>query len=105
MPLIIDSMSMPYDSGQSNTARPEPVDVTIAPAKTRKSVDAATSLVKRRNQTGVASRIGTAIRTDCISSPVESVAPASPPELDWARASLDSLVPSFSPTLQSLLSG
>ena len=44
---------MPYDSGQSGTARPEPVDVTIAPAKMRNSVDAATNLVKRRSHTGV----------------------------------------------------
>jgi hypothetical protein len=36
---------MPYDSGQSGTASPEPVDVTIAPAKIRKSVDPATSFV------------------------------------------------------------
>src|ERR1019366_3877975 len=48
-------MTIPYESGQSGTARPEPVEVTIAPAKMRKSVDPATSLVYLRNQTGVSS--------------------------------------------------
>src|SRR5260370_34770380 len=53
MPPTIGGISIPYDSGQSGTARPEPVDVTIAPAKMRNSVDAATNFVKRRSQTGV----------------------------------------------------
>src|SRR5205814_7441164 len=53
MPPIIGGKTMPYDSGQSGTARPEPVDVTIAPAKMRNSVEAATNFVKRRSQIGV----------------------------------------------------
>src|SRR5712691_8431658 len=68
MPPTIGGMSIPYESGQSGTASPEPVDVTIAPAKISKSVDAVTSFVKRRSQSGVASMIGTAIRTGCINS-------------------------------------
>src|SRR3954470_25048370 len=55
MPPIIGGKTLPYDSGQSGTARPEPVDVTIAPAKIRKSVENATSLAKRRGQSEVAS--------------------------------------------------
>src|SRR5436305_8285636 len=53
MPPIIGGKTLPYDSGQSGTARPEPVDVTIAPAKIRKRVEKATSFVKRRSQSGV----------------------------------------------------
>src|SRR5690348_16505831 len=55
MPPIIGGKTLPYESGQSGTARPEPVDVTMAPAKMRKSVEKATSLVKRRSQSGVES--------------------------------------------------
>ena len=43
VPVLIGGIAIPYDSGQSGTARPEPVEVTIAPAKIRKSVEAATN--------------------------------------------------------------
>src|SRR5258707_9664151 len=55
MPPTMGGITIPYESGQSGTARPEPVEVTIAPAKMRNSVDPATSLVYLRNQTGVSS--------------------------------------------------
>src|SRR5258708_25524583 len=55
MPPTMGGITMPYESGQSGTARPEPVEVTMAPAKMRNSVDPATSLVYLRNQTGVSS--------------------------------------------------
>src|ERR1043166_6947176 len=55
MPPIIGGKTLPYDSGQSGTARPEPVDVTMAPAKIRNSVEKATSFAKRRSQSGVES--------------------------------------------------
>jgi hypothetical protein len=38
-------MNTPYVLGQSGTARPEPVEVTIAPAKIRNSVEKATNFV------------------------------------------------------------
>src|SRR2546430_17642610 len=59
MPPTMGGKNFPYESGQSGTARPEPVEVTIAPAKIRKSVDAATSFVKRRSQTLSSSRYRT----------------------------------------------
>src|SRR4051794_41201000 len=53
MPPTIGGRSMPYESGQSGTARPEPVEVTIAPAKIRNRVSAAVTFVKCRSQAGV----------------------------------------------------
>jgi hypothetical protein len=41
---------VPKDSGQSGTARPEPVEVTIPPAKRRKKAAAADSLAQDENR-------------------------------------------------------
>ena len=57
--------NFPYDRGQSGTARPDPVDVTIAPAKIRKSVDAATNFVKPRSHALSFSRYWTGVVIYC----------------------------------------
>jgi hypothetical protein len=44
-------MNWPYVFGQSGTARPEPVLVTIPPAAINSTVDAATSFEYRCSQT------------------------------------------------------
>jgi len=54
MPPTIGGKSIPYDSGQSGTASPDEVLVTMAPAKMSNSVDAAVSFVMRRSHAGVA---------------------------------------------------
>ena len=65
MPPTIGGKNFPYDRGQSGTARPDPVEVTIAPAKMRKSVDAATSFVKPRSQALSISRYRTGVVIYC----------------------------------------
>src|SRR6266542_1836978 len=47
MPPTIGGITMPYESGQSGTERPEPVLVTSPPAKTRTSVLSARPTAKR----------------------------------------------------------
>src|SRR5882672_12709449 len=47
MPPTIGGITMPYESGQSGTERPEPVLVTSPPANTRTSVLSERAIAKR----------------------------------------------------------
>ena len=60
-------ISIPYESGQSGTANPDPVEVTIAPAKIKNSVEPATSFVNRRNQ-GCALSKSRGLAVSCITA-------------------------------------